>query len=108
MLQQRRKGAWKDLYTFDLGPVLRSDLELGNYFTSTKPGGRFTSNRIAVLRHTEGETRLVNYRCTTSRRGQIEEENLPDSDVYLEELKVRFGIHLDAVYDQLRPVDLGA
>ena len=93
-----------NLYTFDLCPVVPNDIAEANYFTSTNPTTPFATYRIAVLCYPDGTTTLFNYRCTTSRRGEEQVEQLPNSDLYLEELKHRFGIQLDATYDQLRPV----
>jgi len=104
LLQKRTDEDWRNLYSFDLSPVVPKDIAVANYFTSTNPETHFTRNRIAVLAHPEGETRLVNYRCTTSRGGELKTEQLPDSGQYLEELKQRFGIHLATTYDQLQPV----
>ena len=105
LLQKRTDEDWRNLYSFDLSPVVPNDIAVGNYFTSTNPATHFTRDRMAVLAHPEGETRLVNYRCTTSRGGDLKTEQLPDSEQYLVELKQRFGIDLDATYDQLRPVE---
>ena len=37
MLQSRTDEGWFDLYSFDLTPVIPSDIAYGNYFTSTNP-----------------------------------------------------------------------
>ena len=103
MLQIREDDQWTDLYSFDLCPVVPSDIDIANYYVSTSRPF-FTSNRIAALCHPEGTTRLINYRCTTSRQANEQVEQLPDSPRYLQELRQRFGIVLDAPYDQLRPV----
>lgn len=108
MLQKHQDDAWKNLYSFDLCPVVPRDIVVGNYFTSTSPSVHFTTSRMAVLCHPEGDTRLLNYRCTTSRRGQVQIEQLPNSDLYLEELRLRLGIQLDATYDQLQSVQTDA
>jgi N-hydroxyarylamine O-acetyltransferase len=104
MLQKDQDGHWDTLYSFDLCPVVPKDIVVANYFTSTHPGIHFTTSRMAVLCHPEGDTRLLNYRCTTSRRGKEQVEQFPDADLYLEKLKQQFGIQLDATYDQLQPV----
>jgi N-hydroxyarylamine O-acetyltransferase len=105
LLQKRTDEDWQNLYSFDLSPVVSNDIAVANYLTSTNPETHFTRNRIAVLAHPEGETRLVNYRCTAPRGGKLKKERLPDSEQYLEELKQRFGINLNTTYNQLRPVE---
>jgi N-hydroxyarylamine O-acetyltransferase len=102
MLQNRHDGQWKDLYSFDLEPVVPRDIVMGNYFTSTNPNTHFSTSRIAVLCHPDGVTRLRDFCCITVRQEEEQVEDLPDSEDYLEELDRRFGIRLDATYDQLR------
>ena len=101
MLQLQRDGRWTDLYSFDLTPVLPSDIAYGNHFTSTHPSSIFTLSRIAVRSFPDGQSRLFNFRCTTVRGGVEQVEELPDDERYLSELRSRFGIDLDSDYADL-------
>jgi len=105
MLQKKLADGWMDLYSFDLTPVVPNDIAYGNHFTSTHPSSFFTTSRVAVLCHPEGQTRLFNYRCTSTRLDAEIVDDFPDNDDYLVELKNRFGIRLNAEYEDLAPLD---
>jgi len=104
LLQRKLGDGWMDLYSFDLAPVVANDIVYGNHFTSTHPSSFFTTSRVAVLCDPEGETRLLNFTCTTNRKGEETVDELSDDDSYLLELKTRFGIELDASYENLAPL----
>jgi len=104
MLQLSQDGVWMNLYSFDLMPVVQNDIAYGNHFTSSHPASFFTFSRVAVRSFPDGQSRLLNYRCTTVRDGQERVEQLPDDDRYLAELAARFGIELDAEYGDLAPL----
>lgn len=104
MLQFQQDGAWTDLYSFDLTPVVANDIVYGNHFTSTHPASFFTFSRVAVRWLPDGQIRLFNFRCTTSRGGEERIEELPDDERFLAELRDRFGIELDADYGELAPL----
>lgn len=104
MLQRQTPDGWLGVYSFDLMPVVPNDILYGHHFTSTHPTSLFNHSRVAVLCHPDGETRLLNHRCTTRRTGVDMVEELPDDERYLEELSRRFGIDLDAEYHRLSPV----
>ena len=101
-------GEWQNLYSFDLTPVVPSDITYGNHFTSTHPSSFFTSARVAVRSTPEGQSRLFNFNVTTLAAGEELTEQLPDNDTYLAELRTRFGIDLDAEYSDLQTVPTGA
>jgi len=49
ILSQARLGdVWENVYHFPNTPTYPIDHEVGNWFTSTRPGGRFTENVIAA------------------------------------------------------------
>jgi N-hydroxyarylamine O-acetyltransferase len=48
LLQACLGGAWENVYRFNTTPTYPVDHEVGNWFTSTRPGGRFTENVIAA------------------------------------------------------------
>jgi N-hydroxyarylamine O-acetyltransferase len=105
-LVQRQLGdsSWQDLYSFDATPVIQSDIEVANYFTSTHPVSHFTNIRCAVKSHEGGENRLLNFRSTNSRNGETEILELPNSDGYLTALRDLYDIELDATYTELLPI----
>jgi N-hydroxyarylamine O-acetyltransferase len=108
LLQVEQGGHWLDLYSFDLCPVIPNDIECANHFTSTHPSSFFTHSRIASLAHPEGRVALFNHECTTTRNGRDEVEQFPDDASYLALLAERFGIVLDAPYEQLAPLGANA
>ena len=61
ILQSFREEGWIDLYSFDLGYVCPSDIELGNYYTSTNPSSLFVFARVAALPIENGVVTLFNY-----------------------------------------------
>ncbi len=105
MLQRQDENQWINLYSFDLCPVRQNDIILANYFTATHPQSLFTHYRMAVLCHPEGETRLLDYTCSTIRGGNTDVVTLPNSQQYMDELYTRFGIRIDAPYSALRPIE---
>jgi len=104
MLQLEVRGNWKDLYSFDLTPVVQADIDYGNHFTSTHPSSIFTWARIASLGHRDGQTIIFNDVCTVRGEGREAPQALPDDERYLEILKEKVGIDLDATYDELPPL----
>jgi N-hydroxyarylamine O-acetyltransferase len=105
MLQQKVDGLWKDVYSFDLTPVLANDIAYGNHFTSTHPSSFFTTSRVAVRAYPDGQSTLFNFRCATSRGDNDEVEELPNDERYLSILRERFGIELDSSYEDLASVE---
>ena len=101
MLQGKLDDEWRDLYSFDLEPVVPSDIAYGNHFTSSHPSSFFTFSRVAVRWFPGGQARLFNFRCTTTTGDDEQIDELPDDENYLSELKSRFGIDLDANYSEL-------
>lgn len=104
MVQLQDKEDWIDVYSFDLAPVIDADIAFGNHFTSTHPSSVFMSNRIAVLFHPDGETVIFNDTCAVRRDGETINQEMPDDETYLDILKDRLGIELDADYADLAPL----
>ena len=104
MLQAKEEAGWKDIYSFDLTPVVPADIDYGNHFTSTHPQSFFRSARIAVLFDPNGQSVVFNDTCTISRDGQTTSIDLPDDPTYLEKLKELVGIELDVEYGALPPL----
>jgi len=104
LLQKQEEDTWLNLYSFDFSPVVPNDIAFGNHCTQTLPSSFNYANRRAIRCHSEGQTRLFNFRCTMLECGEETIVELPDNHRYLIELEERFGIELDAEYDELRPV----
>ena len=104
MLQFTQEGSWRDLYSFDLCPVIQADIDYGNHYTATHPSSFFTRFRIASIARPDGRASLFDrqYTCE-STEGNLEEE-FPDDERYLGLLEERFGIELDARYGELAPL----
>lgn len=105
MLQNKTTDDWKNLYSFDLSPVLDIDLKLGNHFTSTSPDSFFMTARIAALPVENGIKTLYNDRLKKTINGNEEIILLEENATYLKEIEKEFGIQLDAEYSDLKPID---
>lgn len=98
-LLQRRSGEnpWQDQYSFTLDHVEDADLEMGNHWTATRPGTRFTLLRIVSLPGATGFTAL-----TGRALGGPAPEEIADAGRYRDVLAEKFGIELTAAeVDQL-------
>jgi len=104
MLQRHLDGAWRDLYSFDLGHVGPADIALGNHFTSTHPGSFFTYSRVAARQTPGGRVALLDRTLRRVEQGVETVEELPDGPALLETLEAVFGIVLDTPYEALRPL----
>ncbi len=104
MLQALEDGEWKDLYSFDLGYVCPADIAYGNHYTSTSPDTFFTFSRVAGCPLPGGGITLLDRTLKITANGREEVQTLPDSPAYLDALKTNFGIELDALYDDLKPL----
>ena len=98
------KGEWEPLYSFDLGHVTSSDIELGNYYTSTSPESFFTSARVAVLTVPDGQVVLLDDCLKLRHEGKETQLQLSDDESYLQALDKYFGIELEAEYVALAPL----
>jgi N-hydroxyarylamine O-acetyltransferase len=104
MLQRRDDGRWLDLYSFDTTHVVEADIVYGNFFTSAHPDSFFTYRRVAALPHPNGRTTLYDRRLRDETDGVLQETVLDDAPSYLDALRERFGIVLDAAYEELKPL----
>ena len=81
VLQDRRQGAWSDLYAFGLEPALPVDCEMANYYTSTHPQSIFVRS-LTVQRSLASARHMLRGRSYTIRRGDHEEvHDLTSGDV---------------------------
>ena len=104
MFQALEDGEWKDLYSFDLGHVFPADISYGNHYTSTHPDTFFTYSRVAACPLPGGGITLLDRTLKITTNGRDEVQTLPDSPAYLDAIKTHFGIELDALYDDLKPL----
>ena len=104
MLQRREDNRWQDLYSFDLGPALPIDLEVGNHFTATHPSSFFTFSRVAALPLPEGRISLLDRSLRISGSTVRTELEIDEGPAYLAALHKHFGIDLGVSYDKLKPL----
>lgn len=67
-MQLRLSGRWATLYRFTLEPRVFADYEVGNWFTSTHPQSRFTTNLIASRLSGEQRLNLFNTELSVHHR----------------------------------------
>lgn len=60
MLQVENEGKWEDYATFTFEPILKSDLEVLNYYHCHCPNSFIRSNLLCVLQTLRGKKLLVN------------------------------------------------
>ena len=106
MVQSKEDENWKDLFSFDLHPVLDIDITFGNHYTSTHPDSFFMAARIAALPVENGMAILFNDRLKKAIDGKEEVILLKDDTSYLAVLEKEFGIVLDAKYMDLKPMEI--
>jgi N-hydroxyarylamine O-acetyltransferase len=96
MLERDGGEGWARQYSFTLEPVWPADLEMANHFTATRPGTRFTSQRIASAPTPDGYVSLIDRGLTTSRMGQSEVREIGGAEEYRRVLEDVFGLGLSA------------
>ena len=96
LLQALLGDAWSNVYRFPLQPQFPIDYEVGNWFTSTRPGGLFVSN-LVVARPGEGcRMTLFNRRFAVRfMDGRVERRELRGAGEYGATLAEAFGLVLD-------------
>jgi N-hydroxyarylamine O-acetyltransferase len=97
LLQARLGTQWENVYRFSATPSHPIDHEVGNWFTSTRPGGLFTANVIAARPGTQCRETLFNGEMTIRGADNRVERWLLDSAASLRDaLHDHFGITLEA------------
>jgi N-hydroxyarylamine O-acetyltransferase len=82
VLQQRRQGAWRDLYAFARDPALPIDFAVAHHYTSTHPRSPFV-NTLTVQRSIVGTRWILRGRTFTIRKGEQESVfEVPESDLH--------------------------
>lgn len=104
MYQILEKSEWKNLYSFDLEYVFPQDIAYGNYYTSTHPETIFTNSRVAAIPTPSGGITILDRTLKIITKGREKVQILPDSPDYLDAVKKYFGIELDGLYDELKPM----
>lgn len=91
--QMKLSDEWAEVYRFTLQPVLTSDYEMANWFTSTWPQSRFRLNLIAALTSPDRRAALLNREFTTRYNdGRVEKRQLATADELLDVLARHFGL----------------
>ena len=88
---------WQPQYSFTLERVEPADLEMGNHWTSTRPGVRMTSLAIVSLVLPSGFATLTERHYTRRNGDQYVEADLDSATAYRLRLNFVFGIALDEV-----------
>jgi N-hydroxyarylamine O-acetyltransferase len=97
LLQARLGTEWEDIYRFSDMPSHPIDHEVGNWFTSTKPGGLFTANVIAARPGADCRKTLFNAEVTIrDPNNRTERRTLETTAALQDTLHDHFGIDLDA------------
>jgi N-hydroxyarylamine O-acetyltransferase len=77
MLQVRIENDWQNLYSIEMATVCQSDIDMGNYYTSTHPESLFRQLHVATLPTPDGRISLIDRRLRIERNGEVEEIDLP-------------------------------
>jgi N-hydroxyarylamine O-acetyltransferase len=92
VLQSWHPEGWLDLYSFGMEEHYPIDFEVGNYYTSTYPGGRFVRYLLAQLPGPERRTMLVNRRLIERTAHEVSETPVRGDEALLRVLAERFGL----------------
>jgi N-hydroxyarylamine O-acetyltransferase len=92
--RQAPHSGWQVQYVFDLAEVAQDDLEMGNHWTSTRPGTRFTSLHVASIVLPDGFAALSERQFTVYRQGSCETRAISDARDYARTLRETFRIAL--------------
>ncbi|MCF8709464.1 arylamine N-acetyltransferase family protein [Rhizorhapis sp. SPR117] len=82
LLQREDGKGWQDQYSFTLAPVEPCDLEVGNHWTSTRPGTRFTTLRTVSHALPDGRAGLIERQLSITRSGVTQEREIMDGRDY--------------------------
>ena len=85
---------WQPQYTFELAEVAPEDLEMGNHWTSTRPGTRFTTLHVASIALSQGFASLNDRKLTVFEGGETTVRELTDEGEFRKTLRELFRIRL--------------
>jgi N-hydroxyarylamine O-acetyltransferase len=106
VLQRKAGDGFIDLYAFDENEMtLDIDIEMANHFTSTWPASIFRLHRMCALHAPWGRVTLNDMELAIHRDGQSKARTLPPGPQYMAAVAENFGIHLDARYEDLAPLN---
>jgi N-hydroxyarylamine O-acetyltransferase len=95
LLQACLSNEWENIYRFYMQSTYPVDHEVGNWFTSTRPGGLFTENVIAACAGTRCRKTFFNGEVTVRDLDRGTERLwLHDQTVLRDTLREQFGIGL--------------
>jgi N-hydroxyarylamine O-acetyltransferase len=96
LLQARLGPEWANIYRFPLQPQFEIDCEVGNWFTSTRPGGLFVENLIVARPGEACRLTLFNRQLAVRHLdGRTERRELRGPQDYRTTLAATFGLALD-------------
>jgi N-hydroxyarylamine O-acetyltransferase len=97
LLQADMGGDWMNVYRLSLDTAYPIDFEMGNWFTSTRPNGVFTSNLVLARPLPGRRVTLLNGRLTVrTTDGAAERREIRGVAAYQEVLAELFGLALPA------------
>lgn len=108
-LQIETRDGFAGMYRFTLEPQSPADYEMGNWFTSTYPHGRFTQNLVVAIIGEAGRWTLLNRQLALRRLdGTVEEREVASADELEGLLRNTFRINPPAdaqtIWNKLPPV----
>lgn len=96
LLQAKLAREWANIYRFALQPQFDVDYEVGNWFTSTRPGSLFVENLIVARPGEACRLTLFNrYFAVRHLDGRTERREMRDTADYRATLAEAFGVALD-------------
>ncbi len=104
ILQTCDASGWQNLYSFDMERVWPIDIEMGNYFASTHPDFLFTWARLATLPTPSGSLSLMDFCLREINNGEETVTTLEPGPDYLNVIEMKFGIVIDALYEEFKPL----
>lgn len=85
---------WQPQYSFTLGEVAHSDLAMGNHWSATAPGSRFTNHNVVSIVLPHGFASLTDRTYRRHAAGATASGEITDPRVYRMRLSMMFGIDL--------------
>lgn len=98
LLQAHTGAGWRGCYRLSPEPAFAVDIDMGNWFTATRPGGLFTTHLVAARPIDGGRATLFNGRVTVRRAdgSTADRRDLRGADDYRAALAEVFGLTLPA------------
>jgi N-hydroxyarylamine O-acetyltransferase len=96
VLEARLERSWHPIYRFSLQPQFAIDYQVGNWFTSTIPGGLFVENLVVARPGPARRHTLFNRRLSVRHlSGETEHREIRGAATYGAVLREYFGLVLD-------------